>query len=587
MVKMLRYLRPYRLMVAMVLALVFLQSLSELYLPTLMADIVDHGIVTGDTPYIWKIGGFMLAVSAAGIVFTVTASYLSAKVASGYGRDIRRMVFSHAEKFSLSEFDQVGTASLITRSTNDITQVQQVLLMMMRMMVMAPMLCIGGIIMAVSKDAKLSLLLVAILPILGLTIYLIASRTIPLFKSMQVKVDKINLVMRESLSGIRVIRAFNRTEHQKQRFDEANLDLTNTAIRVNQIMAAMMPVMMLIMNITSISIIWFGGLRIDSGHMQVGDLMAFLQYAMQILFSLMMVSMMFVMIPRASASAVRIREVLDIKPVITDDIHAIASVSKDEDVADTKTIMSRGHVQFDNVTFSYPGAEMPALSNISFEARPGEVTAIIGGTGAGKTTLINLIPRFYDIQDGSIRIDGTDIRELTQERLRSDLGLIPQQALLFTGSVADNIRFGKNDATIDEIRHAAEVAQASEFINGLENSYDAPVSQGGTNLSGGQKQRLSIARAIVRKPGIYLFDDSFSALDFRTDANLRAALKPETADSTVIIVAQRVSTVMDADQIIVLDEGRISDIGTHRELLESSSIYREIVSSQLSEEEIA
>ncbi|RED61735.1 ABC transporter ATP-binding protein [Cohnella lupini] len=579
MIKLFRFLGPYRWAVAAVMALILMQSLSELYLPTLMADIINDGVVKGDIPYIWKIGGFMLAVTAVGTVVSIAASYLSSRVAAGFGRDVRSKTFRHVENFSLQEFDKIGTASLITRTTNDITQVQQVLIMMMRLMVAAPMMCVGGLIMAISKDSHLSLVFVGAIPILALTIFLIASKGIPYFRVMQKKIDKLNLVLREGLTGIRVIRSFNRFEHETVRFADANGDLTQTAIKVNQIMAFMMPMMMLILNFSSIAIIWFGGLRVSSGHMQVGDLMAFLQYAMQIMFSLLMVSMMFVMVPRASASAVRVNEVLNTVPVIEE--------KRKDGAAKSDSRSVRGLVEFDNVSFRYPGAENPAISGISFQASPGEVTAIIGGTGSGKSTLISLVPRFYDIEEGAVRIDGTDIRELSIEQLRSQIGLVPQKALLFTGTVSDNIRYGKTDATDAEVKRASETAQASEFIEDLPERYEAPISQGGSNLSGGQKQRLSIARALVRKPQIYLFDDSFSALDFKTDAKLRAALKGETTEATVIIVAQRVSTVMDADRILVLDEGRIVGNGNHRELMASCDVYREIVSSQLSEEEIA
>jgi len=567
------------------MVLILIQSLSELYLPTLMADIVNDGVVKGDVPYIWKIGGFMLAVTAAGTLVSITASYLSARIASGFGKDVRSKTFRQVENFSLLEFDKIGTASLITRTTNDITQVQTVLIMMMRMMVAAPMMCVGGLIMAISKDAHLSLVFVGAIPILALTIYLIASKGIPYFKVMQKKVDKLNLVLREGLTGIRVIRSFNRFDHETKRFEEANRDLTQTAIKVNQIMAFMMPMMMLILNFSSLAIIWFGGIRVSEGHMQVGDLMAFLQYAMQIMFSLLMVSMMFVMVPRASASAVRINEVLNLKPAAGES----SRKEKDEGAKEERDAVSdvRGRIEFENVSFRYPGAENPAISGISFGASPGEVTAIIGGTGSGKSTLISMIPRFYDAEEGIVRIDGVDVRDLSVERLRSMIGLVPQKAQLFTGTVADNIRYGKDDATDEEIRQAADTAQAGDFIAELQDGYEAEVSQGGSNLSGGQKQRLSIARALVRRPSIYVFDDSFSALDFKTDAKLRAALKNETTDATVLIVAQRVSTVMDADRIIVLDEGQIVGIGTHKELLKNNEVYREIVSSQLSEEEIA
>lgn len=576
MIKLFRNLKPYRWLVAAVLVLVFLQTLSELYLPTLMADIVDNGVVNGDTPYIWRIGGWMLLVALGGMICSVAASYYSSKAATGFGKLLRGKVFKHVSNFSLEEFDKLGTASLITRTTNDITQVQQVLIMMLRMMVMAPIMCLGGILMAVSKDATLSLILVVVLPVLALTIWLIARKGLPLFKAIQKKIDKLNLVMRESLTGIRVIRSFNRTNYESKRFDEANLDLTDTSIKVNKIMAFMMPMMMLVMNLSTVAIIWYGGLRIEAGYMKVGDLMAFLQYAMQIMFSLVMVSMMFVMIPRAAASAVRINEVLDMDPII-----------KDTAARKAAKVDQRGLVEFDKVSFSYPGAEQPAIQNISFTAKPGQVTAIIGGTGSGKSTLISLIPRFYDVQEGSVRLGGVDIRDLTQEELRSKIGFVPQKAVLFSGTISENIRYGKEDASDEEVRRAAQIAQASDFISNMEEGFDSLIAQGGTNVSGGQKQRLSIARALVRPAEIYIFDDSFSALDFKTDAKLRAALKQETRESTVIIVAQRVSTVLDADQIIVMNDSQVVGIGNHAELMQTCEVYQEIVRSQLSEEEIA
>ncbi|WP_429472273.1 ABC transporter ATP-binding protein [Neobacillus sp. B4I6] len=575
MIKLTRFLKPFQLPIYLVLGLVLLQSLSELYLPTLMADIVDEGVVTGDTNYIWKIGGFMLLVAAGGMICSIAASFYSAKAASGFGKLLRSKIFSHVGNFSLHEFDRLGTASLITRTTNDITQIQQVLVMMLRMMAMAPMMCIGGIIMAYSKDAKLTLVLAVALPILVLAIVIIARKGIPLFKAMQVKLDNLNRVLRENLTGIRVIRSFNRVEHEKKRFDEANWDLTQTAIKVNKIMAAMMPIMMIVLNLSTVAIVWFGGLRISNGHMQVGDMMAFIQYAMQIMFSFIMLSMMFVMIPRASVSAVRINEVLETVADIKDPSSSLSGEG------------TKGHVEFQDVTFSYPGAEMPAISNISFSMKPGEVTAIIGGTGSGKSTLINLIPRFYDVESGKVLVDGMDVRDMTQEQLREKIGFVPQQSVLFTGTIAENIRYGKENASTEEVEHAAEIAQAKEFIANMPEGFNAVIAQGGTNVSGGQKQRLSIARALVRKPEIYIFDDSFSALDFKTDAKLRAALKGETGNSTVLIVAQRVSTIIDADQIIVLDNGEITGIGTHKDLMVSSAVYREIVMSQLSEEEIA
>lgn len=574
MIKLLKRLTVYKWAVLAVLILVFAQSMSDLYLPTLMADIIDKGVVTGDTAYIWKIGAVMLGITGVGALAAVAASYYSSKASMGLGRDIRRQVFNHVERFSLQEFDQVGTASLITRTTNDITQVQQVVIMMLRMVVSAPIMFIGGLIMAVSKDAKLSLVIVAAMPVLVISILLILWKGVPLFGKVQKRLDRLNLVLRENLTGIRVIRAFNRERDEQVRLTKANADLTEVSIKVNKIMAFLMPVMMLVMNLTVVGVIWFGGIRIDNGGMQIGDLMAFIQYVMQIMFALVMASVMFVMIPRAAVSAKRINEVLEMTPTMTDEGTQTADREK-------------GTLVFDRVTFRYRGAETPVLSDISFAARPGEVTAVIGGTGSGKSTLVNLIPRFYDVTEGSIRINGVDSQDVPQEELRSKIGFVPQKALLFTGTIAENIRFGKEDATDEEVAHAAHIAQATDFIERMPDGYDARIEQGGSNVSGGQKQRLSIARALVRRPDLYVFDDSFSALDFKTDAALRKALREETREATVLIVAQRVSTVIDADQIIVLDEGKVAGIGTHDELFANNAVYQEIVKSQLSEEEIA
>ncbi|MCL6662299.1 MULTISPECIES: ABC transporter ATP-binding protein [Paenibacillus] len=575
MMKLFSMLKPYRIPIIFILVLVLFQSLAELYLPTLMADIVNDGIIKGDIPYIWQIGGWMLVIAIGGTACSVIASYLSSRTAGGFAKQLRSRVFRHVENFSLQEFDKMGTASLITRTTNDITQVQNVLTMMLRMMIMAPLMCIGGIFMAVSQDAKLSTIFLVVLPVLGGAIALIGAKGLPLFKTIQKKLDRLNLVLREQLTGIRVVRSFNRGEHEKVRFNGANTELRDSSIKVNVLMATIMPVMMLVMNFSMIAILYFGGMRIDSGNMNIGALIAFIQYAMQIMFSLIMVSMIFVMIPRASASAERINEVLDMQP----------DLSNPEQPRGMKSM--QGMIEFDNVTFRYPGAENPALSNISFTARSGETTAIIGGTGSGKSTLLSLIPRFYDVTEGSVRVNGTDVRELRQEDLRAKIGFVPQKAVLFTGTITENIRHGKDDATMDEVVHAARTAQAENFITEMKDGYESLIAQGGNNVSGGQKQRLSIARALVRRPEVYIFDDSFSALDFKTDAKLRAALKSETTEAAVLIVAQRVSTVMDADRILVMDEGRIVGSGTHKELLEHNEVYREIVSSQLTEEEIA
>ena len=575
MIRLFRYLKPYSGFVAIVLVLAFFQSLANLYLPTLMADIIDKGVVKNDTGYIMRVGGIMLLITLGGALCAIAGAFFASRVAVGFGRDVRGKLFTHVEQFALHEFDTVGTASLITRTTNDTNQVQQVLVIMLTMLVTAPMMAIGGIILAMQQDVTLAWVLVAAIPILVLSIVVIMAKAIPLFRIMQVKLDRLNLVLDEGLTGVRVIRAFDRTEHERERFDRANSDLTDTAITVNRIVATLWPVMMLVLNLSSVAILWFGSIRIDNGEMQVGALFAFLQYAMQILFSMLMLSMLFIMLPRATASAARINSVLAIRPEITDAVQPRHAGEV------------RGYVDFQDVTFSYPGAEEPALSHVSFSARPGQVTAIIGGTGAGKSTLVNLIPRFYNVDSGHVLVDGVDVRDLTQEELRAKIGLVPQTAVLFSGTVSENIRFGAEGASDEDVRHAAEVAQASEFITGMSDGYDSTIAQGGTNVSGGQKQRLSIARALARKPEIYIFDDSFSALDYATDAKLRAALKQETTAATVLIVAQRVSTILSADQILVLDEGRLVGTGTHRELMQTNEIYREIVLSQLSAEEIA
>ncbi len=575
MIKLLRFLKPYRPILVLVILLAFAQALANLYLPTLMADIVDNGIVKGDTNYIWRTGGIMAVIAIGGTIAAVIGIFFSSQVAVGFGRIVRGKIFTHVEQFSLHEFDTMSTASLITRTTNDTTQVQQLLVIVLNMMITAPITLIAGIILAINQDVGLTWILVAVIPLLVLSIILLMSNAVPLFRLVQVKLDRLNLILNEDLSGVRVIRAFDRMKHEERRFDEANLDLTNVSIKVNRLVALLMPIMMFVLNISSVAILWFGAIRINAGEMQVGALIAFLQYAMQILFALLMVSFLFILLPRAAASASRINEVLAMQPEIKD-AEGVRTVENES-----------GYVEFQDVTFSYPGAEEPALSHISFSASPGEVTAIIGGTGAGKSTLVSLIPRFYDIDSGHVLVDGVDIREMTQAHLRAKIGFVPQKAVLFSGTIAQNIRYGKLDASDEEVRHAADVAQASDFISAMPDGFDSIIAQGGNNVSGGQKQRLSIARALVRRPEIYVFDDSFSALDFKTDARLRAALKKETGSSTVLIVAQRVNTVMDADRIIVLDEGRVVGIGRHQELMKTSEVYREIVSSQLSEQEIA
>ncbi|OAS13616.1 ABC transporter ATP-binding protein [Paenibacillus oryzisoli] len=574
MFKLFRYLKPYRVSVIAIITLMLLQSLAQLYLPTLLADIVDVGVVKGDVNYIIRFGAYMLLVAMGGMACVMVASYLLAKTATGFGRDLRRALFSHVESFSLHEFDKLGTSSLITRTTNDIAQVQQ-LVVMMRMFIGVPTMLVGGVIMASYKDTNLAIVLYAVIPILVIVIAVIMRTSLPLFKTLQIKIDGINLVLREHLTGIRVIRAFNRSGHEKTKFERANQDFTQVAVKVNTIMATMMPIMMLVFNLGIVVILWYGGIRIDNNQMQIGDLMAFIQYAMQIMFSMFMMTMIFMMIPRASASAVRINEVLAIQSNIHSADHA-QTLQADQTV-----------VEFNHVTFSYPGAEQPAVHDISFRANPGEVTAIIGGTGSGKTTLLNLLLRFYDVESGTITLNSQPLPSLSLESLRNQIGYVPQKAVLFSGTVADNLRFGNDNATDDDLAAAASTAQAADFIQGMKDNFHSTLAQGGTNLSGGQKQRLAIGRALARKPNIYIFDDSFSALDFKTDAKLRAALKSETARATMIIVAQRVSTIMDANQIIVLDEGRIAGIGTHNELMRTCEVYQEIVASQLSEEESA
>jgi ATP-binding cassette subfamily B protein len=519
----------------------------------------------------------MLLMSIVATLCAIGGSYFSSKVATGFGRILRGAIFARAEHFSIHQFDRFSAASLVTRTTNDTTQVQQMLIMMLTMVITAPMMAIGGVILALSQDTQLAWVLIAVMPVMALIFGLIMRGAVPLSQAMQAKIDRLNLVLGEGLSGVRVIRAFDRGAHQRDRFDQANLDLTNTAIAVNRLIAFLMPALIVMLNLTSIAILWVGSHRIDAGQMQVGAMIASLQYAMQILFAVFMVTAMFVMLPRASASAKRINEVLDMMPEIVD-----PAAPKQPQLA-TK----RGRVEFHNVTFQYPGAEEPALTGVSFTAYPGEVTAIIGGTGSGKSTLAGLIPRFYDVNEGRVLVDGVDVREMTQADLRARIGFVPQKAVLFTGTVAANIRYGRDDASDDEVRHAATVAQAIEFVDAMPEKFASPVSQGGINLSGGQKQRLSIARAIVRRPDVYVFDDSFSALDFVTDSKLRAALKSETANATVFVVAQRISTVLNADRIVVLDNGRVVGMGTHGELMDRSEIYREIVASQVSLEEVA
>ncbi|GAB3746195.1 ABC transporter ATP-binding protein [Amycolatopsis oliviviridis] len=569
------HLRPYRRELWLIVLLQFVQTLAGLYLPTLNADIIDHGVVKGDIDYILGVGGVMLLVSLVQIACSIGAVYFGARTAMAVGRDIRDAIFHRVQDFSAREVGQFGTPSLITRTTNDVQQVQMLTLMSFTLMVSAPIMCFGGIIMALNQDVTLSWLLVVVVPILGAAVGIIIAKMRPAFRLMQERIDKINQILREQIMGIRVIRAFVKDTHERRRFTKANTELLDVSLIVGRLMALMFPIVMLVMNASSVAVLWFGGLRIDDGSMQIGALTAFLSYLMQILMAVMMATFMFMMVPRAEVSAERITEVLDThtsvvlpaNPVSPGEVH--------------------GRLELSDVEFRYPGAEKPVLQEISLSARPGETTAIIGSTGSGKTTLLNLIPRLMDATDGSVRVDDVDVRELDSTVLSDAVGLVPQKPYLFAGTVASNLRYGKSDATDEELWHALEVAQGKDFVERMPEGLDSPIAQGGTNVSGGQRQRLAIARMLVRRPEIYLFDDSFSALDYATDAALRRALVAETAEATVVIVAQRVSTIRHADRIIVLDEGRVVGNGTHTELMDGNETYREIVLSQLTEQEAA
>jgi len=568
-------LRPYSRQIALVLALLLVQAIANLYLPTLNADIINNGVVTGDTAYIIKTGALMLGVTLVFVIAAIIAVYWGSKVAMGFGRDVRGALFRSVQSFSQAEVNRFGTPSLITRTTNDVQQVQMVVLMMLNVVISAPMMAIGGIIMALRLNVPLSAVILVAIPVMGVFIGLVMMRAIPLFMSMQKKIDRINQVTREMLSGVRVIRAFDRTAYEEERFDVANTDLTTTTLKVGRLFALMMPTLILILNLSMVAIMWFGGLEVANHGMPIGDLTAFLTYIVQILLAVLMATIMFVMVPRAAVSARRIQEVLETQPTIVDpEAPAVAAAEA-------------GLVEFRDVEFRYPGAEEPVLSGITFTARPGETTAIVGSTGSGKTTLISLIPRFYDVTGGRVLVDGVDVRDMALQDLWGRIGLVPQKAFLFSGTVASNLRHGHEEAADEELWRYLEVAQGREFVAEMPEELEAPVSQGGANVSGGQRQRLAIARALAKRAKIHIFDDSFSALDLATDARLRAALKRETADATVIIVAQRVGTIMHADRIIVLEDGAIAGMGTHDELMRTSETYREIVASQLGEGEVA
>jgi ATP-binding cassette, subfamily B, multidrug efflux pump len=569
------HLRRYTSWLAAVVALQLVGTMASLYLPSLNADIIDNGVAVGNTSYIVSTGGWMLAVTVVQVLCSVAAVWFGARTAMSFGRDVRGAIFSQVGGFSAREVNQYGAPSLITRNTNDVQQVQMLVVMTCTMLVAAPIMCVGGIIMALRQDVGLSWLLVVAVPVLVLAIGSVIRRMIPGFRQMQTRIDVVNRVLREQISGIRVVRAFVREPHETARFGTANADLTRTQLRVGRLMILIFPIVMFILNASSVAVLWFGGHRVGQGQMQIGSLTAFLAYLLQILMSVMMATFMAIMIPRAAVCAERIGEVLDTESSV---VPAVSPV---------REVVLRGELELVDVGFAYPGAAGAVLSGISLAAHPGQTTAIIGSTGAGKTTLMSLIPRLVDATSGSVRVDGMDVRNLAPEVLWRRIGLVPQKPYLFTGTVASNLRYGDPDATDEQLWEALEVAQARDFVEAMPQGLETPIAQGGSNVSGGQRQRLCIARALVVRPEIYLFDDSFSALDLATDARLRAALRPRTRDATVVIVAQRVSTIIDADQIVVLEGGTIAGVGTHEELLDTCPTYLEIVQSQLSAKEAA
>lgn len=569
------HLKPYRRDLQLVMLLQLVQTLATLYLPTLNADIIDNGVINGDLHYILKLGAFMLLVSLAQITCAVGAVYFGARTAMSLGRDVRLAVFKRVQEFSAREVGRFGTPSLITRNTNDVQQVQMLALMTFTLMVAAPIMCVGGIILALNQDVQLSSLLLVAVPALGIIVSLIIRRMRPLFRLMQERIDKINRIMREQITGVRVVRAFVRDTSERERFEVGNSGLYEVGLGTGRLMALMFPAVLLVLNYSSIAVLWFGGHRVAGGSMPVGALTAFLTYLLQILMSVMMATFMFVMVPRAEVCAERIVEVLDTEPDVRPPDHPVTIGA------------ARGRLELRDVEFHYPGAQQPVLCDINFTAEPGQVTAIIGATGSGKTTLISLIPRLFDATAGSVLVDGVNARDLDPAVLSDVIGLVPQRPYLFSGTVASNLRYGNSEASDAELWHALEIAQARDFVAQMQGGLDAAISQGGTNVSGGQRQRLAIARAVAHKPEIYVFDDSFSALDYATDAALRAALARETADATVLIVAQRVATIRHADKIIVLEAGRIVAEGTHDELMRTDETYREIVLSQLTEQEAA
>lgn len=576
MLKLIKYLKPFLLPLILLVAMVYIQVAANLTLPDYMAKIINTGIVGKDNHYIWTTGGWMLLIALGGTVAMVLVGFLAARVATGFAKALREKIFTKIESFSLAEFNSFSTASLITRSTNDIQQIQMVTVMILRLALMAPITGIWAIYKAYQVAPSMTWIMALSVGVLLLIISTIFAVALPKFRQLQKLVDKLNLISREILTGLRVIRAFNTEKDEEKKFDIANVELTNANLFVNRIMVIMQPIMMLIMNGAALLIVWTGAHLINSGSLEIGNMIAFMQYSMQVIFSFLMISIIFIMVPRGSVSGQRINEVLTVEPVIKDPKSPVP----------IKNIKS-GLVEFKDVTFSYPGADSPTLENVSFTATPGQTTAFIGSTGSGKSTLINLVPRFYDTTEGSVKIDNVDVKAMLLEDLYSKIGYVPQTAVLFSGTVESNVKYGAPNINEQQVSRAIEIAQAKDFVAGLTDGTNSPIAQGGTNVSGGQKQRLSIARAIARDPEIYIFDDSFSALDFKTDASLREALNKATKNKTVLIVAQRISTIMNADKIIVLDEGRIVGQGRHKDLMKSCEVYREIAASQLSEEELA
>lgn len=573
--KLFKYLKPFTPMIIVAIILTFCQGMLNVYLPNLMSDIVNNGIVGQSLNEVYKYGKQMVLVTLGFMLCAIGATFMASRVSAGFGKKLRSAIYRQVEKLSLAEFKKISTSSLITRTTNDVTQVQQLTLMSMRMMIGAPLMCIGGIIMALSKNKELSILFIVVIPILLFAIIMLAKKIVPLFTVLQKRTDRINQVIREKLTGVRVIRAFGTQEYEKKRYDKANKDIYDVSLKATYIMSILMPIVLFLINVSSVAVVWFGSHLVDAGSMQIGDMMAFMQYAIQVLFSILGVTMMFVMIPRAMVSAKRIVEVLETE----------SSIKDSGTIIPNEKFTNLGEIEFIDATFQYADGDIPVLSNMNFKIEKGQTVAVLGGTGSGKTSLLSLMMRFYDVTEGEIKIGGVNIKEMSLKQLRDMIGYVPQKAVLFSGTIESNIKYGKKDATYEEMVEAVKIAQSYDFIDSLDDKFESIVAQGGTNFSGGQKQRLSIARAIIKKPQIYLFDDSFSALDYQTDKKLREALDQKMKDATVVIVAQRVSTVLNADKILFIDEGKIIAQGTHSELYNSCEEYKEVVLSQITEEE--